>query len=80
MSPPMLAGRKVPTNVLTKNTRSSGPIGGRRSDSIVQSSATHRYAISARSTRTSRTATPIHRQSTPAAAAATADGSLRQRM
>ena len=56
------------------------PIGGRRSDSIVQSRATHRYAISARSTRTSRTATPIHRQSTPAAAAATADGSLRQRM
>ena len=49
MSPPMLAGRNVPANVLTKKIRSTEVSGGRELASIGQSSTIQRYAISIRS-------------------------------
>jgi hypothetical protein len=67
----MLAGRNVPTKVLTKKMRMSGHSGGR---SIVQSRTIHRYAMSDRSTSTSTIAQTIGRQSAPAAAASTSRG------
>ena len=57
---PTLAGRKVPTNVLTKNTSSIRARGGRTRSSTMHKSIAQRQAMSARSTSTRSTATRIH--------------------
>jgi hypothetical protein len=48
-SPPTLAGRNVPTNVLTKKMRMTRRNGGRASAGTGASRASHRQAIRARS-------------------------------
>src|SRR5688572_5494113 len=76
-SPPMLAGRNVPTKVLTKKIRMTVATGGRRPvRSSGASRVHHRYAINTRSITTRPHASAMNRQSAPRAACHTARGSL----
>ena len=76
-SPPTLAGRNVPTNVLTKNTRITIRADGRPPARSSGASSVHqRYAISTRSMTTRTHASRMNRQSAPRADCHTACGSL----
>ena len=72
-SPPTLAGRNVPTNVLTKKTRITVAKRRTPAGSSGASSVNQRYAINTRSIATRTHASRMNRQSAPRAACHTAE-------
>ena len=78
--PPPMLGRNDPTNVLTKKVRRTMANGGREPGVNAHSRSIHRQAISARSMKTRRTATPSQRTSARAVVARMVRGSALQMM